>query len=229
MAVASELEVVAARLEEYQRHLASINSALEALRHLGEVLGASIAQDSRTILALALEQSGQPAAEAASHDPVLADEEPAIAPVEPTAAVTETPPADEVASLEPPPLPLDTSVVTALHAVAVARASEDGGAPASASVSDTQPAPAVTVQSSGRATKIIDLASWRPKLRLPRPSRRRGIGMAASLLVTAMVTTYAVQGLAQTDILQRVMELTTCDGEAVAAHRDCALLAWMLL
>ena len=77
--------------------------------------------------------------------------------------------------------------------------------------------------------KIIDLAASRSNANRPSSARRRhGVGIAASLLLVA-TSGAAIHGIANTGIGQRLIELGTCDAEMLSAHRDCALLAWLLL
>lgn len=77
--------------------------------------------------------------------------------------------------------------------------------------------------------KIIDFAASRSNADRPSSARRRhGVGIAASLLLVA-TSAAALHGVANTGIGQRLIELGTCDAEMLSAHRDCALLAWLLL
>ena len=241
------IEEIAGRLQEYQGQLTALNEALDALKNVGELISAAMAEDRNALIGLALQMQDDA--------PETVD-----APLEASSSVLEgelcagTEVHLDAADLEEA-LVLEPTTVEALAAIAVAAAQNvenenvaveplvavvvddmdaqpdavaaAGGeevANMTASAGETAGAQPVSIANA----KIIELAQHRPKPRMPLPSRRRSLGFAAGLLVLAIGGTVA-QALMQGELFQRLLDLGSCDGEAVSANQDCALLAWMLL
>ena len=76
------------------------------------------------------------------------------------------------------------------------------------------------------AGNVVDIASRRTTRSALAPARRRAAAIVASLLLCATATLGTYE-LMQTDLGQQIIQLSRCDGDALSAERDCALLAWL--
>ncbi len=245
MSTVLRIEEIAGRLQEYQGQLMSLNEALDALKNVGELISAAMAEDRNALIGLALQmQDDAPEAldaplEASNADddetPCGATEMPVVAEELQEALVLESMTAEALAALSVVAAQKSASDIVGdesavVEVVAAEDEKPDEVAPAAVvDVADvTAPAVETAEPEPVSDSKIIDLAQHRPKPRLPLPSRRRSLGFAAGLLVLAIGGTMA-QDLMHGELFQRLLDLGSCDGEAVSANQDCALLAWMLL
>ncbi len=81
---------------------------------------------------------------------------------------------------------------------------------------------------AGTDSNVVPLDARRHKSRTSLPARRRAMTMVASMVITAGAA-LGFHELMQTEIGQRLIELSSCDGDMLSASRDCALLAWLML
>jgi hypothetical protein len=121
---------------------------------------------------------------------------------------------------------VDATPAQALSPV-VAPGEVPGSSTGSGQVAATQDMPmTVTLAQSG--SNVVDLAAERQVRASRSPARTRALAVVASLFL-ATTATLGVHELLRSEFGQRVLELSTCDGDAFSASRDCTLLAWLMI
>lgn len=233
---AQQLDAVAARIKSYQGQIEALAHALDALRDLAGSLAQEMASESEAIGAWAL--AGRSGGELALSRAIpTGTDTPVDLPLstlvddKPTPATTETIERDEAANrldgmemvVSTADVPVPAATQAALDQVSKLVVKEKATESAAAVTADD----AVDTKPAAARTRVLDFAS-RLQSAKAAPLRHKVAGAVASVMLMVSATA-GVHGFLQTDIGQRLLELGSCDADAIQANNDCALLGWLLL
>ena len=242
---AQRLDAVASRLKSYEGQIAALANALDSLRDLADSLAKELASDAAAISACAHVDNIAPAAcivtgslstgclddvlatqsaaTAAGPDPIIEDRltEQSFQIVEIEDSTGRLDGTEIVVSTADAPLPSATQAALE-HITQLAIQAKTVVPPA---VEDST-GNAAAMPPAAR-TRVVDFAS-RVKSAKATPLQHKVAGAVASILLMVSATA-GVHGFMQTDIGQRLLELSTCDADVLHAGRDCSFLGWLLL
>ena len=215
-----QMEAVAARLQSYQEQMIAVSGALEALRTLADTLISEMAGDV-AFLKASVTSISEPLAAAPVETGVIIAAATEFQDSEPVETI-------DVATIEP----------VNVNIVASAECDHLEGTEICATHADAEVVSLVATTSTAAAaqtsppvvapTNVIDLAQRRKAAKPATGLRRQLTGAVASVMLIFSATA-GVHGFLQTELGQQMLDLGTCDAEALSANRDCAFLTWMLL